>query len=102
MDACCQYVKISLHKNYENKFNPFNQVGIVRIACQGHIASDYDAAMQANIPEENEVTRIEVSRSMKVDPIPTSKLDPMIQDKVLTLERQKEEAIVNENFDEAK
>lgn len=39
---------------------------------------------------------------MKIDPIPTNRLDPMIQDKVLTLEWQKEDAIVNEDFDEAK
>jgi hypothetical protein len=24
MDVCCQYVKIKMEKNYENKFNPFN------------------------------------------------------------------------------
>lgn len=101
MDACCQYIKICLHKNYENKQNPFNQVAVVRIAAQGAIASDYQSALSMNIPSEEETRPIE-ARNMKIDPIPTNKLDPMIQDKVLTLEWQKEDAIVNEDFDEAK
>lgn len=42
LDHNCKYLKIWIDKPYFNKFNPFNQVGIVRIVCHGTAVSEYE------------------------------------------------------------
>ena len=42
LDHKCKYLKISFEKPFFNKFNPFNQIGIVRIVCHGAMISDYE------------------------------------------------------------
>jgi len=80
MDACCLYVKIKLYKNYENKFNPFNQVGIVRIACQGLLADELDQSIRT--PEDPQLITWIEPWNLKMGGIDPSTLDPMIQDKL--------------------
>jgi uncharacterized pyridoxamine 5'-phosphate oxidase family protein len=41
LDHNCKYLKISLEKPYFNKYNPFNQVGLVRIVCHGNMVNEY-------------------------------------------------------------
>lgn len=101
MDACCQYVKIRFDRPFDNKFNPFSQVGCVRIACQGYFA-DQDTVAIANYPEVPIDEQPVMSKSMKLPEVDISKFDPMLRDKLQALESQKKVSVETEDFAEAK
>ena len=46
LDHQWKYLKILFNKPYFNKFNPFNQIGVVRIVCHGVVLNDYEGNMK--------------------------------------------------------
>lgn len=49
LDHACKYLKICFDKPYFNKFNPFNQVGVVRIVCHRMPVNEYERKQPRNV-----------------------------------------------------
>ena len=42
LGVTCQFFKLVLHKNYDNNYNLFNQVGLVKLQFVGRYLGDYE------------------------------------------------------------
>ena len=42
LGVTCQFFKLVLHKNYDNNYNLFNQVGLVKLQFLGRYLGDYE------------------------------------------------------------
>ena len=85
----CIYLKITLHKNYMNKYNVFNQVGLISIEFYGipiHINNN-DFIMQD---------------SLKPREFNEDLVDEITKDKLRIIRTALDEAIKSEDYDEAK
>jgi centrosomal protein CEP104 len=85
----CIYLKLVLQKNYLNKYNVFNQVGIISIDFFG-------------IPFLLGKSDLYLRESLKNFDLTEEDLDDVSQEKIKILKGQQEEAIRNEDYDEAK
>lgn len=85
----CIYLKLVLHKNYVNKYNVFNQVGLISLDFLG-------------IPFNIKKNELYLKESLKDFEIREEDLDDVSQEKIKILKGQQEEAIKNEDYDEAK
>jgi centrosomal protein CEP104 len=89
INSNCVFLKLVLHKNYVNKYNVFNQVGVISVEFFGtpiHI-------------NKNELYLKETIRNIEFK---EEELDEISQEKIKIMRTQQEEAIQKENFDEAK
>lgn len=82
------YLKIVLHKNYVNKFNVFNQVSLISLEFIGTpiLIITSDLILQENLNSE----------------IKDSEIDEITQEKIKIMKNILDEAIKNDDFDEAK
>ena len=87
IDAKALFLKISMNKCHVNKYNMFNQVGIIAVNALGEELGDLSAPSRKGLPPrlENEI---------EFDPVTSDRLKQMIA--------AKERAVENEDFDEAK
>lgn len=79
------FLKISLYKCHVNKYNIFNQVGLIAINCHGE---PFD--LPSEIPRTQSVTQN------------TGEYDTITSEKLRVLGEAKKRAVEEENFDEAK
>ncbi len=90
VDNNCAIVKLVLHKNFVNKYNAFNQVGLMYLEFVGEA-----------LPEVRKPI-FEKSDDPNKDDVKLEDLDEYVQEKIKTLKALLEEAVKNEDFDEAK
>ena len=76
-----------------NNFNVFNQIGLIAINCIGEPISSMKQA-EASLPSK--------SYQYPQKQIGNNEMDPETQKQIKLLQQQKEEAVKNENFDQAK
>lgn len=101
LDHYWKYLKICFDKPYFNKYNPFNQVGVVRIVCHGSVNIDYfkynslDMGLQANplpsqLPdgEYDNIQQPEQSTQDANNQMMDEIEDPMILDKLEMLNKK--------------
>lgn len=86
----CLYLKLRLHKNYVNKYNVFNQIGLMSLEFFGNII--YTSNKNENV----------LNNSMKNDQVKEEDLDEISQEKIRILKNSQDEALKNEDYDEAK
>jgi centrosomal protein CEP104 len=86
VDAFSLLLKIVLHKCHVNKFNLYNQVGVIAINCMGEISK----AKQA-ITDKDNATFEEMMQ-----------MDEVTLERVKSLKTAKDKAIKMEDYDEAK
>lgn len=91
IDLPCLYIKLVIHKNYVNKFNIFNQVGIVGLEFFG-------LALQPIIHNKD----FYLKESVKENVVNDEDLDDLSLEKLRILKQKQEEAIKVEDYDEAK
>ena len=91
VDTKCLYLKLVLQKNYVNKYNVFNQVGLISIDFYGTpiVLNRNDLYLKESVQERNLVVQEE-------------DLDEIAQEKLKILKSQLDEALKIEDFDEAK
>lgn len=89
VNSNCLYLKISLQKNYINKFNVFNQVSLISIDFYGEPISVHKVDIMI---EEN----------LKSNQLNEDQLDELALDKIRILRQSMDEASKIEDFDEAK
>ncbi|CAK92457.1 unnamed protein product (macronuclear) [Paramecium tetraurelia] len=93
-ESNCNYLKLLVHRNHENKFNPFNQVGIVAIRIYGE---------KAELPPPKKANKVQ---DKVLDELYNPQQDKLIDTKLLAhiiaLEHSKDYAIKQENYQEAK
>jgi centrosomal protein CEP104 len=88
IDVTSLYLKLVLNKCHINKFNLFNQVGLIAVNCLGEELTEPGRPIARNaLPEslENEM-----------------EFDPTTMDRLKALTAAKQRAIDNEDYDEAK
>jgi centrosomal protein CEP104 len=85
----CIYLKLVLNKNYVNKYNIFNQVGLISFDFFG-------------IPFNLGKSDLYLKESLKEFEFRDEDLDDVSQEKIKIFRGQQEEAIKNEDYDEAK
>jgi centrosomal protein CEP104 len=90
VDTYCFYLKIVLNKNYVNKYNVFNQVGLVSLDFYGFPVS-LSISINNLYPKETN------NNSLNEE-----ELDEISMEKLKILKGQQEEALKVEDFDEAK
>jgi centrosomal protein CEP104 len=88
VNANCSYVKLVLHKNFVNKYNAFNQVGLMYFEFIGEALPE---VRKPNFEPKNEVVEFKIED-----------MDEKIQEKIKVLKQLQEEAVKIEDFDEAK
>jgi centrosomal protein CEP104 len=88
IDTKCVYLKITLHKNYMNKYNVFNQIGLISVDFFGQ-------PIQMN----NELL---LRESLKTTEITDDMIDELAREKIRVLKGIQDEAVKAENYDEAK
>jgi centrosomal protein CEP104 len=86
VDAFSLLLKIVLHKCHVNKFNLYNQVGVIAINCMGEISKS-----KAAITDKDSATFEEMMQ-----------LDEVTLERVKALKSAKDKAIKMEDYDEAK
>jgi centrosomal protein CEP104 len=91
VDTTCLYLKLVLQKNYVNKYNVFNQVGLINLDFYG----------TPILYPKNELY-LKESLLEKGTEIRDENLDEISQEKLKILKTQLEEALKVEDFDEAK
>ena len=42
LGVTCEFFKLVLHRNHDNSYNLFNQVGLVKLQFMGHFLGDYE------------------------------------------------------------
>ncbi|XP_021361022.1 centrosomal protein of 104 kDa-like isoform X2 [Mizuhopecten yessoensis] len=117
VDAIGHYLKILVHKNHINKYNVYNQVGVIALNVIGDIISrpsdltdrnkrdyntDPDKAGRLEYQDEEDLT----SRPDYISPLDDLAFDmyqdPEIAALIRKLEKKKQEAVMQERFDYAK
>jgi centrosomal protein CEP104 len=88
VDAFSLLLKIVLHKCHVNKFNLYNQVGVIAVNCMGEISK---AKQTGGETEANSATFEEMMQ-----------LDEVTLERVKALKNAKDKAIKMEDYDEAK
>ena len=123
-NCCC--VKLVLHKNFVNKYNAFNQVGLMYLEFVGESLPEPRKQIfekpeppiseQVNIEDmdENVQEKIKILKSLQEEAIKTEDFDEakklkqniertlLIGKKLLALEIDKKQAVENQDFDNAK
>lgn len=109
VDATGYFLKLNLHKNYINKHNLYNQVGIVAINIIGDEVLDDAKHVSTPILEEEPVVESPLDVFSKPDYIsPLDDLafdmyqDPEVAQLIRKLERKKQEAVLQERYEFAK
>jgi centrosomal protein CEP104 len=85
VDTTCFYLKIVLNKNYVNRYNIFNQVGLISLDFYG-----------------TPITNVKNASYFIKEQIGDEELDEISQEKLKILKGQQEEALKIEDYDEAK
>jgi len=87
IDTKALYLKIALNKCHVNKYNMFNQVGLIAINAMGEELGEVSVPSRKGLPPrlENEL-----------------EFDPQTADRLRQLQNAKDRAVENEDFDEAK
>lgn len=87
IDTKALYLKIALNKCHVNKYNMFNQVGLIAINAMGEELGEVSVPSRKGLPPrlENEL-----------------EFDPQTADRLRQLQNAKDKAVENEDFDEAK
>ena len=87
IDTKALYLKIALNKCHVNKYNMFNQVGLIAINAMGEELGEVSVPSRKGLPPrlENEL-----------------EFDPLTADRLRQLQTAKDRAVENEDFDEAK
>ncbi|KAM3146908.1 hypothetical protein pb186bvf_001062 [Paramecium bursaria] len=92
----CNFVKLLIHRNYDNKFNPFNQVGFIALRMYGDKQQLLPPASKQKFrTAENPKITDEIAG-------PTYQIDSKILQHILALEHQKDYAISKEDYNRAK
>lgn len=91
IDSVCLYLKIVLQKCHLNKFNLFNQVGLIAVGIFGDPVSNVAPSKEMD-PQKAKYDRLEYE----------TQFDAMTVQKMKELEDAKTKAIEREDFDEAK
>lgn len=86
----CSSVKLVLHKNFVNKYNAFNQVGLMYLEFIGEALPDVRKPI------------FEKPEQPVADQVKIEDMDEQVQEKIKILKGLQEEAIKTEDFDEAK
>ena len=61
LDHWCKYLKIIFGKPFFNKYNPFNQVGVVRIVCHGNVLKEQESKEGLTLAQlESESTPVQL------------------------------------------
>lgn len=109
VDAAGHFLKLHLHKNYINKHNLYNQIGIVAINVIGDEISDDEKHVQTPILQEDPMAETPIDDFPIPDYIsPLDDLafdmyqDPEVAQIIRKLERKKQEAVLQERYDFAK
>jgi centrosomal protein CEP104 len=91
VDTYCLYLKLVLQKNYLNKFNVFNQIGLISIDFYGTpiAIKNNELYLKESIKDRN----LEVNED---------DMDEIAQEKLKILKNQQDEALKIEDYDEAK
>jgi len=89
VNSNCNSVKLVLHKNFVNKYNAFNQVGLMYLEFVGEALPEVRKPIFDKVEPQHEQMKIE-------------DMDEIIQERVKILKNLQEEAIKAEDFDEAK
>jgi centrosomal protein CEP104 len=89
IDTHCYYLKLLLNKNYVNKYNVFNQVGLISIDFYG-------------TPIETSRSSLFFKENLVDCNIEEDEMDDIAQEKIKILRNQQEDAIKIEDYDEAK
>ena len=105
----CQYLKLSCSKSYANNKNIFNQVAIVGLKCNGQPLGIYESSMlqgqgpgviktepTADLPSQY------IPRNLKMVSMEHKEFDSVILEKIEKLEKEKGEALAQEDFDQCK
>lgn len=87
IDVKALFLKIALNKCHINKYNMFNQVGLVAVNALGEELGDLSAPSRKGLPPRLE-------NELEFDPVTTERLKQLLV--------AKDRAIENEDFDEAK
>jgi centrosomal protein CEP104 len=85
----CIYLKLVMNKNYVNKYNVFNQVGLIGLEFMG-------------TPINYKHNELYLKESLKEYDLKEYELDDISQEKLKIMKTQQEEAIKIEDYDEAK
>lgn len=87
IDTKALYLKIALNKCHVNKYNMFNQVGLIAINAMGEELGGVSVPSRKGLPPrlENEL-----------------EFDPLTAERLRQLQTAKDRAVENEDFDEAK
>jgi centrosomal protein CEP104 len=87
IDTKASYLKIALNKCHINKYNMFNQVGLIAINAMGEELGEVSVPSRKGLPPrlENEL-----------------EFDPQTSERLRQLQASKDRAVENEDFDEAK
>lgn len=111
VDVTGSFVKLIIHKNHINRLNMFNQVGIIAvniIGIDGLDEQDYPQnGLSRDDDDDNQLTLPDVlNRSEYISPMDDLAFDlyqdPEIAKIIRQLEKRKREAVLQENFEDAK
>ncbi|XP_067659382.1 centrosomal protein of 104 kDa-like isoform X1 [Haliotis asinina] len=114
VDAVGVYLKLIIHKNHVNKFNLYNQVGIIAINVIGDPLTKYDPSDPAYLLDvgdnrtQDKDPALEgfLNRPEYISPLDDLAFDmyqdPEIAQIIRRLERKKQEAVLQERYDYAK
>ncbi len=89
VNSNCLYLKISLQRNYINKFNVFNQVSLISIDFYGE---------PVNVPK----VELLIEENLKTNNLNEEQMDELAIEKIRILRQSMDEASKIEDFDEAK
>lgn len=97
VDTTCLYLKLVLQKNYVNKYNVFNQVGLINLDFYG--TPILYPKNEINIGIKESLREITTEKGIEIH---DEHLDEISQEKLKILKTHLEEALKIEDFDEAK
>jgi centrosomal protein CEP104 len=114
LEVICQQFRIQLGKNYDNRLNKFNQVGLVKMLFEGQYLGNYEL-QQVYPPQQHDhwlqqkLPKIEHfqakndlrPRNLKIQSVQEQEMEPEIQQKLRLLQMKKEEAVQLEDYDTA-
>lgn len=89
VDAHSLLLKIVLHKCHVNKYNLYNQVGLIAINCMGEVGHGAEAST-VGVPHQQEATFEEAMQ-----------LDPNTLERINALKKAKNQAVQSDDYDEA-
>jgi len=95
VESRCVYLKIILHKNYVNRYNVFNQVSIMTLEFLGNPIIIKPENIIKESKDEN------ISNKEKAD-VQKFEIDEISKEKIKILKNLMQDAIKNEDYDEAK